>query len=131
MIYYVNFPLWVCSSFCNEQLCVQCSSATGRKIVWIFPLFCLAEILPNRTLNLINQWVPYALTHKLWLVLLELVIQMPYIITEYFFCHCELLTNVTFIKYNIHVCHVFSWIMHLINFHGQWNMISLNKKEIV
>ena len=35
----------------------------------------------------------------------------------------------SFIKYNIHVCHVVLWMMDLMNLHGQWNMISLNKKR--
>ena len=35
----------------------------------------------------------------------------------------------SFIKYNIHVCHVILWMMDLMNFHGQWNMISLNKRK--
>ena len=100
-----NFPLWVCSSFCNEQLC---TNATGRKNFWIFPLFCLIKMLPNRMLNLINgrckiKWVCYAMTYKLWLVLLEPVIQMTYIITEYVTLNCW---RLAFIKYNIHVCNV-------------------------
>ena len=35
----------------------------------------------------------------------------------------------SFIKYNIHVNYVVLWMMDLMNFHGQWNMISLNKKR--
>ena len=69
-------------------VCVPWSSTTGRKIVWIFPLFCLVKMLQNRMLKLINQWVRFAITHKLWLVLLELVIHMAYIITEYINLNC-------------------------------------------
>ena len=84
-------------------------------------------MLPNRTLNLINQWMRYVMTHKLWIVLLELVIQMSYIVTEYFTVNCWQTSDIH--KYNKHVCHMFSWMMDLMNFHGQWNMISLDKKR--
>ena len=35
----------------------------------------------------------------------------------------------SFIKYNIHVCHAVLCMMDLMNFHGQWNMKSLNIKK--
>ena len=44
MIYYVNFQLWACSSFCNEQLCTT-----------LCVCYVAVQMLPNRTLNRINS----------------------------------------------------------------------------
>ena len=66
-------PMWQCH---GKENCLNISSV----------LSC--EDVAKRTLNLINQRVCYTMTHKLWLVLLELVIQMSYILAEYVTVNC-------------------------------------------
>ena len=43
--------------------------------------------------------------------------------------HCELITKVKHIYSITYLCHMFLWIMHIVNFCGHLYVISLNKRK--